>query len=116
MITFTPVITKTVNRIPELIARFPEVVRNELIESISRVEAQAKILAPVDTGNLRNSIQTEVTGPFSVACYTDVEYAPYQEFGSRWIAPVAFMQRSAEHEFPQLLDHLQNLEFSLGRR
>lgn len=115
MITFTPVITMTVNRIPALIIRLPEVVRNELIESIARVEGHAKILCPVDTGTLVNSIQSEVTGPLSVACYTDVEYAPYQEFGTRWIAPVAFMQRAAEHEFPQLVDHLRDLEYSLAR-
>jgi HK97 gp10 family phage protein len=44
------------------------------------MEKYAKALAPVDTGNLRNSISHAVDEN-SVAVGTNVEYAPYQELG-----------------------------------
>lgn len=50
------------------------------------VHSQAKILAPVDTGNLRNSIKMSVTedGKNSVGkVFTNCEYAVYQEFRNR---------------------------------
>ena len=46
-------------------------------------EGYAKKLAPVDTGNLRNSI-THTVDDGEPAAYigTNVEYAPYQELGT----------------------------------
>lgn len=46
-------------------------------------EGYAKKLAPVDTGNLRNSISHKVVSDES-SCYigSDVEYAVYQEMGT----------------------------------
>lgn len=46
-------------------------------------EGYAKKLAPVDTGNLRNSISHKVD-PEEPAVYigTNAEYGPYQEFGT----------------------------------
>ena len=47
------------------------------------VENSAAGYAPVDTGNLRNSITHEVDdGSHIVALGTNVEYAPYQELGT----------------------------------
>lgn len=46
-------------------------------------ESYAKGLAPVDTGNLRNSITHDVAdGGHTVVIGTDVKYAPYQELGA----------------------------------
>ena len=46
-------------------------------------EGYAKKLAPVDTGNLRNSITHDVDdGEPAVYIGTNVEYAPYQELGT----------------------------------
>lgn len=46
-------------------------------------ERYAKELAPVDTGRLRNSISHEVdTDSKTVFVGTNVEYAPYIEFGT----------------------------------
>lgn len=50
-----------------------------------KAETYAKYLAPVDTGNLRNSIThvTEVEDDkYTVVIGSDVEYAPYQELGA----------------------------------
>lgn len=46
-----------------------------------KAEGYAKDLAPVDTGNLRNSITHEVDGN-TVYIGTNVEYAPYVELGT----------------------------------
>ena len=46
-------------------------------------EGYAKKLAPVDTGNLRNSITHDLDdGEPAVYIGTNVEYAPYQELGT----------------------------------
>ena len=45
------------------------------------MERYAKLLCPVDTGRLRNSISHQVEGN-TVAVGTNVEYAPYLEFGT----------------------------------
>lgn len=50
--------------------------------------------APVDTGNLKGSFQHKV-GDNYVDIYTEVEYAPYQEYGtSRGIQPKHFMKNA----------------------
>lgn len=47
-----------------------------------KVEGDAKMIAPVDTGNLRRSITTSQGNDISAAVSTTVEYAPYVEFGT----------------------------------
>lgn len=50
------------------------------------VHGQAKILAPVDTGNLRNSIHMSIDETDENATgkvFTNCEYAVYQEFRNR---------------------------------
>jgi HK97 gp10 family phage protein len=54
-------------------------------EAAKRVQGAAKMNAPVDTGQLRNSLQTDVQRNRDGArgrIYTNVEYAPYVEFGT----------------------------------
>lgn len=51
------------------------------------IEADAKQLAPVDTGNLRNSISTDVTGDgrhgaMAAEVGPTAEYGIYQEYGT----------------------------------
>ncbi|MDT8715440.1 HK97 gp10 family phage protein [Clostridium sp. 19966] len=50
-----------------------------------KVQAEAKLLAPVDEGYLRNHIFEETTvseNKVTSKVYTDVEYAAYVEFGT----------------------------------
>ena len=56
-------------------------------------EGYAKKLAPVDTGNLRNSI-THTVDDGEPAAYigTNVEYAPYQELGTIHMAAQPFLK------------------------
>lgn len=47
-----------------------------------QAEANAKLYSPVDTGRLRNSISHDTDGKEVAVIGTNVEYAPYQEFGT----------------------------------
>ena len=62
-------------------------------------EGYAKKLAPVDTGNLRNSI-THTVDDGDLAAYigTNVEYAPYQELGTIHMKAQPFLK-------PAVADH-----------
>ena len=59
--------------------------RSEMNKATQLVHGQAKALAPADTGLLRESIHMSVkdTGKeLQGRVYTNVEYAPYVEFGT----------------------------------
>lgn len=58
-------------------------------------EAEAKQDCPVDTGNLRGSIHTE-KGHLEDIVGTDVEYAPYVEFGTYKMGAQPYMQPGAD--------------------
>lgn len=60
-----------------------------------RVERAAKRAAPVDTGRLRSSIARETTRDadgFLARVGTDVEYAPYVEFGTQRASAQPFLR------------------------
>jgi HK97 gp10 family phage protein len=61
-----------------------------------KAESYAKQLAPVDTGNLRNSITHQQIDDSTEVIATPVEYAPYQELGTRYIKPHPFLRPAAE--------------------
>ncbi|MBP5426999.1 MAG: HK97 gp10 family phage protein [Clostridiales bacterium] len=58
---------------------------NTMNKATELVHAQAKTLAPVDTGNLAGSIHLKVLQAGTVLqgkVYTNLSYAPYVEFGT----------------------------------
>ena len=75
-IVFNSYKNQVLSSIDKAIARGMEIVGG-------MAESYAKGLAPVDTGNLRNSITHDVTDNGHTAVIgTDVKYAPYQELGA----------------------------------
>lgn len=64
-----------------------ESARKGLERGAKRIQKNAKLLVPVgDTGHLRNSIKTKSKSTSEGAeaqVYTNLEYAPYVEFGTR---------------------------------
>lgn len=61
----------------------------------------------VDTGNMMNSIDHR-TGDNIVVIGTDVEYAPYHEFGtSRGLVGIKFLQRGVGDHLDEYKDLLQ---------
>lgn len=62
-----------------------KVITKALGKATKKVQGDAKDLTPVDTGNLRNKIYTRIhekEGTITGEVYTNVEYAPYVEFGT----------------------------------
>jgi len=79
------------------------------LETIGLVaERYAKGYAPVDTGRLRNSISHDVsTEEQAVYVGTNVEYAPYQELGTRFQPGTPFLRPAIENhldEYKQIVE------------
>lgn len=76
------------NRIGSLIKDFTDGTVKAMDKAIKLTEGEAKLLCTVDTGNLRNSIESESgKSPNNInevigVVYTNCEYAPYVEFGT----------------------------------
>ena len=61
------------------------------------IEATAKSLAAVDTGTMRNSIGTTISGGgLTAEVGPTVDYAIYNEYGTRRMAPRPFMGPALE--------------------
>lgn len=72
------------------------------------IEADAKILAPVDTGNLMNSISTSITGSGSFGSMTaeigpTAEYGGFVENGTSVHAPQPYMGPAFDRRSPGLV-------------
>lgn len=73
-------------------------------------ETYAKKESPVDTGRLRNSIAHTVDKEEPAAYIgTNVEYAPYQEFGtSRGVKAKHFLRNAAQNHTPEYKSILED--------
>lgn len=81
--------TVTIKNIDRVISRLNKIaemdLKDKMVQATKVVHAQAKALAPVDTGNLAGSIRMEVKkngGNMEGRVFTNVQYAPYVEFGT----------------------------------
>ena len=74
------------------------------------IEADAKSLAPVDTGALRNSIGTTISnGGLSAEIGPTVHYAPYLEYGTRRMPPQPYMGPAAERRAEPFVKAIESL-------
>lgn len=96
-----------------LLAEVPQLANNLLDDSAMRVEAAAKQRCPVDTGRLRSSIQV-ASGQGWRTISTNVEYAPYVEFGTRRRGAKPFLFPAAEAERPKFQAAIQAALAKLG--
>lgn len=74
-------------------------------------ESYAKGLAPVDTGNLRNSITHDVAdNGHTVVIGTNVKYAPYQELGApnAHVPAHPYLRPAFENHLDEYRNVLQN--------
>ena len=62
-------------------SKINQVVQRAIEKGCLSIEADAKQVCPVRTGNLRASIHTEIQ-PLRGEVGTNVQYAPYVEFGT----------------------------------
>lgn len=70
-------------------------------------QGQAKSKAPVDTGRLKNSISRETIGSEG-SIFTDVEYSPYIEFGTKRQKAQPFLR-------PALFENQDKIEVIIAR-
>lgn len=70
------------SRLPQIAAAMVPKAAAVVAKTASDVEAAAKTFAPVDTGYLRSSIQSQSTGQLSAVINAGADYAIYQEFGT----------------------------------
>jgi len=102
----------------DLAKQYPGKVLKGCADTGFLIERRAKLNETrVDTGDLRSSISTHVNKDEGEVMVTaggsagtgegqtrDVEYAVYQEFGTRYIEPLLFMTRAAEVGFRAMPD------------
>jgi HK97 gp10 family phage protein len=98
---------------PQLAARLPEAVRTIVQETIFAIETTAKIRVAVDTGALRASIISEMTDETAGQVATNIEYAPYQEYGTSKMAATPYMTPAAENERRHFMNKMSDLESAL---
>lgn len=84
------------NRLPELRGQLRQRASQAVRKAALDIEARAKQVVPVRTGNLKNSIQTTMESDLTAVVETAVEYAPYVELGTRRMAPRPFLGPAAE--------------------
>ena len=101
------------NDLPRIASRIEKALSQLVRKHAFGIEARAKQLAPVDTGLLRNSIQTDIKGPLKATVGTNVEYASHQEFGTRHQKGKPFLTPAADEQKKELEKDVRNLERSL---
>ena len=79
------------NRMPEVAAGLHGAIAALVLEAAESIVIIAKVLAPVRTGALRDSIVAEMTGALTATAGTPITYAIYQEFGTRFMAAHPFL-------------------------
>lgn len=93
-------VQRALNRIAKYGGKAERGVKQAVTKSTLSIETNAKKRAPVDTGNLRSSIQGEAKGLEGEVTAT-AEYAPFVEFGTRNMQSQPFMGPAAEEERPK---------------
>ena len=88
-----------------LTQRASQVVRKAAMDTAG----DAEVLAPVDTGNLRNSIIVQVESPLIAATVATAEYAVYQEYGTRFQPPQPFMRPAQDRNTNGFIQALSQL-------
>lgn len=84
-------------------------VLSEVAKTAIKIERDAKLTVPVDTGNLRGSLETDIdrdNTSIETETGTDVEYAPIVEFG-------AINQRAQPYLIPSFDRNVKILENSI---
>ena len=70
------------NKLKDLPKEVEQKVDNEMTAFAFEVNAEQAIRCPVDTDNLRRELRVSVNAKLNKEIYTNVDYAPYVEFGT----------------------------------
>jgi phage gpG-like protein len=87
----------------QVLSKIDQAVLSGLEACAVEVEEKAVKYCPIDTGNLVSKIGFDVDPViFEASIGTNVEYAPYVEYGARGRAPKSFLRRSADELKPRI--------------
>jgi HK97 gp10 family phage protein len=98
------------NNLPRIQVNVQKALSQLIRRTAFAIEARAKQLAPVDTGLLRNSIHAEMKGPLKATVGTNVEYAEYQEFGTRHQKGTPFLTPAFDEEVSKFTKQVIDLK------
>jgi len=92
---------KGLNSVLKNLEKFGKEAENEiedaLIKASANIELDAKRLAPVNLGKLRQSVNTNKINDLNYSIGTSLKYAPYQEFGTGGFVDLSYL---SEAEYP----------------
>ena len=101
---------KLIARLERAESRVERKIALAVASSAIRIQALARQAAPVDTGRLRSSIFVRfLDGGLSAEVRTDVQYASFQEFGTRHIPPRPFLGPAYNDEAPKFLRRIEKI-------
>lgn len=80
-----------------------------VMETAFLVEGDAKMLAPVDTGALKNSLHTERKGDLMATVSDGMEYGIFQELGTSRMRAQPFMVPALEKNRTQFVEKFRGL-------
>lgn len=86
-------------------ARVVPLARQATAKAAADMERDAKAFAPVDTGALRNSISTDLSG-LSAEIGPTVNYGIYVELGTSRMAPQAYLGPAFDRHVGEYVDAL----------
>lgn len=102
------------NNFDRIARQLPQVMDKVVRKTALEIETVAKRRAPVDTGALKASINTTADAPLHATVWTGIEYGPFVEYGTRYMAAQPYLIPAAEQARPKFLDACRRLEASLG--
>lgn len=86
----------------QVIRDMESIAKNALRDTSLYVEGKAKLLSPVDTGDLRGSISHKFKNDKEVHIGTDVEYAVFVEKGTSRQSAQPFLTPSVENNIREI--------------
>lgn len=77
--------------------------------TLHNIERDAKKECPYDTGRLRGSITTNIISTYSGEVGTNVEYAEYVEYGTRYQSAHPYFEPAVEKNEDKFNEELDNI-------
>ncbi|SRR6266404_8860009 len=99
-------VTRRENHADQVVDAFTKLAGTAVTKTAEEAAAEAKGLAPVHTGHLRDSIDTAKVSDTEAAFGATVDYAPFAEYGTRHEAPHPFITPAAYNSREKLLANL----------
>lgn len=96
-------VTVDYDRFDEIEAAIELSVEHAINDAGSMIAETAQAIVPVDTGRLRASITLNKIGNLIVEVFTVVEYGPYVEYGTRYMAAQPFMRPAYERNYANIV-------------